>query len=87
MKQLTGLDASFLNMETPNTFGHVTGLMLFDRPSPDFDPYAAVYEKYASLVGELEPMRRRLVEVPFGLDKPYWVSSGRYGKRVDIVVS
>lgn len=73
MKQLTGLDASFLNMETPNTFGHVTGLMLFDRPSPDFDPYATVYEKYASLIGELEPMRRRLVEVPFGLDNPYWV--------------
>jgi hypothetical protein len=41
----------------------VTGLMLFDRPSPDFDPYAAVYEKYASLVGLLEPMRRRLVEI------------------------
>jgi WS/DGAT/MGAT family acyltransferase len=73
MKQLSGLDASFLNMETPNTFGHVTGLMLFDRPSPDFDPYATVYEKYASLVGLLEPMRRRLVEVPFGLDHPYWV--------------
>jgi WS/DGAT/MGAT family acyltransferase len=73
MKQLTGLDASFLNMETPNTFGHVTGLMLFDRPSPDFEPYATVYEKYASLVGQLEPMRRRLVEVPFGLDHPYWV--------------
>ncbi len=73
MKQLTGLDASFLNMETPNTFGHVTGLMLFDRPSPDFDPYATVYEKYASLIGLLEPMRRRLVEVPFGLDNPYWV--------------
>ena len=73
MKQLSGLDASFLNMETPNTFGHVTGLMLFDRPSPDFDPYLAVYEKYASLVGELEPMRRRLVEVPLGLDHPYWV--------------
>jgi len=73
MKQLTGLDASFLNMETPNTYGHVTGLMLFDRPSPDFDPYAAVYEKYASLVGQLEPMRRRLVEVPLGLDNPYWV--------------
>lgn len=73
MKQLTGLDASFLNMETPNTFGHVTGLMLFDRPSLDFDPYATVYEKYASLIGKLEPMRRRLVEVPFGLDNPYWV--------------
>ncbi|OBF85427.1 diacylglycerol O-acyltransferase [Mycobacterium sp. 852002-51163_SCH5372311] len=73
MKQLTGLDAAFLHMETSTTFGHVTGLMIFERPSPDYDPYAAVYEKYASLVGELEPMRRRLVEVPFGLDHPYWI--------------
>ncbi|WP_116997041.1 WS/DGAT/MGAT family O-acyltransferase [Desertimonas flava] len=73
MKQLTGLDATFLYMETPNTFGHVTGLMLFDRPTPDFDPFAAVHDMYASLVGRIEPMRRRLVEVPLGLDHPYWI--------------
>ena len=73
MKQLSGLDSTFLYMETPTTFGHVTGLMIFDRPSRDYDPFAAVYAKYASLVGELEPLRRRLVEVPFGLDHPYWV--------------
>lgn len=74
MKQLTGVDAAFLHMETSTTFGHVTGLMIYDRPAPDFDPYAAVYAKYASLVGELEPLRRRLAEVPFGLDHPYWVA-------------
>ncbi|MGO8938985.1 MAG: WS/DGAT/MGAT family O-acyltransferase, partial [Mycobacterium sp.] len=73
MKQLSGLDSTFLYMETPTTFGHVTGLMIFDRPSRDYHPLAAVYAKYASLVGELEPLRRRLVEVPFGLDHPYWV--------------
>lgn len=73
MKQLTGLDATFLYMETPTTFGHVTSLMILERPSPDYDPYAAVYAKYASLVGQLEPLRRRLVGVPFGLDHPYWV--------------
>lgn len=73
MKQLTGLDAAFLHMETDTTFGHVTGLMIFERPSPDYDPYAAVYAKFASLIGELEPLRRRLVQVPFGLDRPYWV--------------
>lgn len=73
MKQLSGMDSSFLFMETPTTFGHVTGLMIFERPDPDYDPYAAVYAKYASLVGELEPLRRRVVEVPFGLDHPYWV--------------
>jgi diacylglycerol O-acyltransferase / wax synthase len=72
VKQLTGLDAVFLYMETPTTYGHVTGLMVFDRPSPDYEPYPAVYAKFASLVGELEPLRRRVVEVPFGLDHPYW---------------
>jgi len=73
VKQLTGLDAAFLYMETATTFGHVTGLLIFERPDPDYDPYAAVYTKFASLVGELEPLRRRVVEVPFGLDHPYWV--------------
>jgi hypothetical protein len=41
VKQLTGLDAAFLYMETPTTFGHVTGLMIFERPSPGYAPYAA----------------------------------------------
>ena len=78
MKQLTGLDAAFLYMETPTTFGHVTSLMIFERPNPDYDPYAAVYAKYASLVGQLEPLRRRLVGVPFGLDHPYWVADPNF---------
>ena len=73
MKQLTGLDGSFLYMETPTTFGHVSGLAIYERPSADFDPYDAVYERWGSFVGQLEPMRRRVVEVPFHLDHPYWV--------------
>jgi diacylglycerol O-acyltransferase / wax synthase len=73
VKQLSGLDATFLYLETPTTFGHVTGLMIFERPDDEFDPYKAVCAKYASLIGELEPLRRRLVEVPLGLDHPYWV--------------
>lgn len=73
MKQLTGLDASFLYMETPTTYGHVNGLAIYERPTPDFDPYAAVYERFGSMVGHVAPLRRRVVEVPFGLDHPYWV--------------
>ena len=30
MKQLSGLDSSFLNMETPTTFGHVASLIVVD---------------------------------------------------------
>ena len=73
MKQLSGLDASFLYMETPNTYGHVNGLAIYERPSPDFDPYQAAYDRFNALIGRLEPMRRRLVEVPFQLDHPYWI--------------
>lgn len=78
MKQLSGLDASFLSMETPTTFGHVNGLGIYDRPSPDFEPYPAVRERMAAIVGRLEPMRRRLVEVPFGLDHPYWIDDPHF---------
>jgi WS/DGAT/MGAT family acyltransferase len=73
VKQLSGLDASFLYMETPNTYGHVNGLAIYERPSPSFDAYQAAYERFDALIGRLEPMRRRLVEVPFQLDHPYWI--------------
>jgi WS/DGAT/MGAT family acyltransferase len=73
MRQLAGLDASFLYLETPTTFGHVNGLAIYTRPSHDFAPFEAVRRKFGSMIGRAEPLRRRLVEVPFGLDHPYWI--------------
>jgi diacylglycerol O-acyltransferase len=78
MKQLSGLDAAFLYMETPTTYGHVNGLAIYQRPSPDFDPYAAVLERFGSMVGHVEPLRRRVVPVPFSLDHPYWVDDPHF---------
>jgi diacylglycerol O-acyltransferase / wax synthase len=78
MKQLTGLDASFLYMETPTTFGHVNGLAFYQRPSAEFDPYGEVYRRFEAMVGQLEPLRRRLVEVPLGLDHPYWIDDPNF---------
>lgn len=37
MKQLTGVDVGFLLMESPNTYGYVNGLSIYQRPSPEFD--------------------------------------------------
>ncbi len=78
MKQLSGLDASFLYMETPTTFGHVNGLAIYQRPTPDFDPYPLVYKKFEAMVGRAEPLRRRLVTVPLGLDHPYWIDDPEF---------
>lgn len=74
MRQLNGIDASFLNVETPTTYGHVSSLNFFD---PSGAPGGAGLEATKAIILErldrLAPFRRRLVEVPLGLDLPYWV--------------
>src|SRR5579864_9490834 len=74
-KQLSGVDASFLYMETGTSFGHVSGLAVFKRPEgrPDWSPYDILHTKLEQRLGDLEPLRRRLVEVPLQLDHPFWV--------------
>ncbi len=75
MKQLTGLDASFLHIETGTAYGHVSSLSVYARPDdPDFDPNAVFRAQLEAKLPALEPFRRRLVEVPLGLDRPYWIN-------------
>jgi WS/DGAT/MGAT family acyltransferase len=80
MKQLSGLDVSFLNLENGTSFGHVSSLSVYGRPEddPDFEPYAAFRSQLEARLGDLEPFRRRLVEVPFGLDRPYWINDANF---------
>ena len=74
MKQLSGVDAGFLYLETGSQFGHVSGLAVFARPDrPDFSAYEAMRSKLIRRLPDLEPLRRRLVEVPFDLDHPFWI--------------
>ncbi|MGH3356874.1 MAG: WS/DGAT/MGAT family O-acyltransferase, partial [Nocardioidaceae bacterium] len=75
MRQLSALDAQFLNVESSTTTGHVGGLLLLDPSSaPDkqltLDGLRAVLEPRLHLA---DPLRQRLVEVPLGLGRPYWV--------------
>lgn len=74
MKQLSGMDVSFLNMETRTTSGHVASLNLYDATGLQSDEF---FERTRQLIsdrmGLLAPLRRRLVEVPLGLDLPYWI--------------
>ena len=75
MRQLTSLDAQFLAVESARTYGHVGGLAIYD---PATAPGGTVeVGDVCRLVGErlhlLPPFRWRLVEVPFGIDHPYWI--------------
>ncbi len=74
MEQLTGLDATFLYLETPSLHMNVSMAAIFD---PSTVPGGYSFDKMRALVSsrlELAPIfRRRLVEVPFRLGHPYWV--------------
>jgi WS/DGAT/MGAT family acyltransferase len=75
IKQLSGLDVSFLTLETGRAFGHVSSLSIYGKPdNPDYKPYDAFRSQLEARLPDLEPFRRRLVEVPFGLDRPYWIN-------------
>ena len=77
MKQLTGLDTSFLTMETATQFGHVNSISILDPSgSRTGDLYADLRQAVAERLHLLEVYRRKLVRVPFGLDNPYWVDDG-----------
>jgi diacylglycerol O-acyltransferase / wax synthase len=75
MKQLSGLDATFLHLETSAQFGHVSSLSVYTRPdTPGYRPFDAWRTQLQQRLHLLEPLRRRLAEVPLGLDHPYWVA-------------
>ncbi|HYB18776.1 MAG TPA: wax ester/triacylglycerol synthase domain-containing protein, partial [Streptosporangiaceae bacterium] len=74
MQQLTGLDASFLALETAHTTGHVGGLAVLD---PSGAPRPLTLARLTDVLAERIPLvpvlRRKLLNVPLGLDQPYWI--------------
>ena len=79
MKQLSGLDATFLYMETPSQFGHVSSLSVFQRPDdPDYDPFTAWRGQIERRLHMLEPLRRKLRDVPLRLDHPFWIDDDEF---------
>jgi diacylglycerol O-acyltransferase / wax synthase len=79
MKRLPGLDATFLHLENASQYGHVAGLSIFERPpAKGYDPYAAWRDQLQQRLHLLEPLRRRLVEVPFGIDHPVWINDPNF---------
>ncbi|MBW3621087.1 MAG: wax ester/triacylglycerol synthase family O-acyltransferase [Actinobacteria bacterium] len=74
MKQLSGLDTAFLSLETAATPLHVGSAVIIDGATlPDGWGYEAVHDLIASRLDRLPPFRWKLVQVPFGIDLPYWV--------------
>ena len=75
MRQLTGLDAQFLALESPRQAGHVGALAVLDpstRPNGQLE-LADLLNMIDERLPLLPPFRWRLKPVPFNLDYPYWI--------------
>ena len=75
LRQLTSQDASFLYQDSPSTPMHVGSVAILD---PTKSPYGAltletVTQFYRERLHLMPTARRRLVNVPLGLDHPYWI--------------
>lgn len=74
MDRLSGLDASFLYLETPAQLMHVCAVMVLD-PSTMSEPYsfARLRDDIDDAVRDVPEFTRKLRRVPLGLDHPVWV--------------
>ena len=79
MQRLTGLDATFLYLETPTSHMHVAMTGIYDISTmPDGYSFDRFKAHVASRFHALPTMTRRLVEVPFQLHHPVWVEDPHF---------
>ena len=80
MKQLGILDSAFINLEQTNTPQHVGGLGIYDPSTAPggFVRFKQVIANFERRLNQNPLFRTRLVEVPGGLDRPYWVKDANF---------
>jgi WS/DGAT/MGAT family acyltransferase len=79
VQQLSGLDNAFLVMEAGGQLGHVASLSFFDTEGLRGRSFRDVLEQtLEQRLHLLPPYRRRLVEVPLDLDRPYWIEDPNF---------
>ena len=69
MQELSGLDASFLYLETPKMPMHIGGVTIIEG-SLEFEDFRQYIQERLHTVDKLT---QKLVTVPMSLDRPYWV--------------
>jgi diacylglycerol O-acyltransferase / wax synthase len=76
MKSLSGLDATFLYLETPETPMHVGSLNLYELPAGFKGSFHKAVKQHIGKRMHLAPIfSRRLAFMPFDLGHPIWVEA------------
>lgn len=77
MEQLSGLDAAFVYLDSRNAPMHVGGVHVYEPTAGTFD-FEAFRSHIASCLDSSPIFRRRLVQVPLRLGRPFWVDDPNF---------
>lgn len=76
LKRLSGLDATFLHLETPEMPMHVGALHIFELPRGFKGKFVTALRKHmADRLPLAPPLRRRLWMMPMNITNPVWVDA------------
>ena len=75
LRQLQGMDASFVAMETRNSPMHIGSILIYNPETAPggFVRFKDILRFFESRMQLSRTVRQRLVRVPFDLDYPYWI--------------
>ncbi len=74
IKAISGMDATFLYIETPTSPMHIGSVAVIEG-SLEFEKFKATIHSRLHMIPKL---RQRLVYVPFSIDYPYWVDDPNF---------
>ncbi|MEO0464522.1 MAG: wax ester/triacylglycerol synthase family O-acyltransferase [Pseudomonadota bacterium] len=80
MRQLQGMDSSFVALESPNSPMHIGNLLIYNPATAPggFVRFKDILNFFESRMQLSKTMRQRLVRVPFDLDYPYWIEDPNF---------
>jgi diacylglycerol O-acyltransferase / wax synthase len=75
LRQLQGMDASFVALETRNSPMHIGSLLIYNPATAPggFVRFKDILGFFESRLQLSKTVRQRMVRVPFDLDYPYWI--------------
>ena len=74
LKPISGMDSTFLYIETPTTPMHIGGVSVIEGDL-DFETFKKTIQSRIHMIPKL---RKRLVYVPMSIDYPYWVDDPNF---------
>ncbi len=76
MEQLSALDTAFINLETGTTPMHIGCMAIYDPSTSSEQPirFKQILNYFKQRLHKTPDLRNRYVQVPVGLDYPYWIA-------------